>query len=515
MADKTDTKRKALNLETRYNIVQDRLNHMKVEDIKTKYNLKNVSHVSTIWKDREKIIENFNGVGKSNGKKIRKGKFPEVDTQLKEFVERNVVDKGATLPKDVIQEQGRRIASKLKIKGFKASNGYFERWKTRSNVERITIHGDANSVPQETVDEWMKKVPTLIRDYNQKDVYNVDEFALFYKLRPSKTYSLKGKKCKAGKLSKSRVTFLIGANMDGSDKLKLSLIGHANQPRGFVKDSRKFNYFHNKKAWMTNDIFRVILGKLNTRMKNKGRKILLFADNFSGHKNLPNYSNIEVKFFPANTTSVTQPMDMGIIKVFKNYYRSEIVWKIIDELEKDDSKIADDVNITLQDCINFSMKALSKITTETIQNCFKKAGFGERGDNIEVVAEDSNLEDGLNILGQRTDLNGVTIEDFISVDDDVCIGSSKTTLDLAMEAETESDDQQYESSSEDEIEEIVEKPNFKQICDAFEILTKTFNLSENSELDRKLSELKSVYTKDRLANMKTPAISNYFSIIPK
>ena len=46
----------------------------------------------------------------------------------------------------------------------------------------------------------------------------------FHRLLPDRTYAFKGEDCHRGKISKERVTLLLGANMTGSDKLKPILI---------------------------------------------------------------------------------------------------------------------------------------------------------------------------------------------------------------------------------------------------------------------------------------------------
>ena len=66
----------------------------------------------------------------------------------------------------VDKEKAIRYAKELQIEGFKASNGWFERWKSRCDL---------------------------------KDIYNADEFGLFYQALPTKTMELKGEKCTGGK----------------------------------------------------------------------------------------------------------------------------------------------------------------------------------------------------------------------------------------------------------------------------------------------------------------------------
>ena len=75
------------------------------------------------------------------------------------------------------------------------------------------------------VNAWSEtSLPTLLSNYDLKDIYNADEFGLFYQSLPNKTYQLKSEKCYGGKLSKIRITGMAAANVMG-DKLPMFIIG--------------------------------------------------------------------------------------------------------------------------------------------------------------------------------------------------------------------------------------------------------------------------------------------------
>jgi hypothetical protein len=126
-----------------------------------------------------------------------------------------------------------------------------------------------------------------------------------------------GEKCHGGKLRKGKITVVVAANMDGSEKLPLLVIGRSEQPRSF-KNIKSFpcKYRHNKTAWMTCTLFEEFLQTLNAKMAAKHRNTLLFIDNCAAHpKNVAHLSNVCVEFLPPDMTSVVQPMDQGVIKV--------------------------------------------------------------------------------------------------------------------------------------------------------------------------------------------------------
>lgn len=101
-------------------------------------------------------------------------------------------------------------------------------------------------------------------------------------------------------------------------------LGKAAKPRCFKKLNIKelpVTWRSNRTSWMTANLFDEWLTSVNKMMIKEKRNILLFIDHAPCHNDSLEYSNITVKFFPANTTSKLQPLDQGIIKNFKCFYR--------------------------------------------------------------------------------------------------------------------------------------------------------------------------------------------------
>ena len=124
-------------------------------------------------------------------------------------------------------EKASQYVKELSVENVKASECWLGRWKGRNNVTFKTISGESNSVTSEMVNSWSEtSLPTLLYNYDLKDIYNADEFGLFYQCVPNKTYQLKSGKCSGGKLSKVRITGIVSAN-DAGDKLPMFVMGKA------------------------------------------------------------------------------------------------------------------------------------------------------------------------------------------------------------------------------------------------------------------------------------------------
>ncbi|XP_070181810.1 tigger transposable element-derived protein 4-like [Littorina saxatilis] len=139
-----------------------------------------------------------------------------------------VINKGKRLK---IQTFYLRFATELGIDNFVASNGWLDRFKKRKGVVYKSI-------------------------YHPNDIYNADETGLFYCCLPNKTLAMKGENCPGGKQSKERLTVIVCANMSGTDRIPLFVIGKFAKPRCFSGiGTLPCQYASNRKAWMTSVLF--------------------------------------------------------------------------------------------------------------------------------------------------------------------------------------------------------------------------------------------------------------------
>lgn len=123
---------------------------------------------------------------------------------------------GLPISGPVIKEKAAKYAVELGIDDFKASNGWFDRWKGRHEIAFKTVSGEAQSCTKEMTASWEEStLPTILSNYELRDIYNADEFGLFYKALPDKSLHLKSENCVGGKHSKVRLTGLAAGNAVG------------------------------------------------------------------------------------------------------------------------------------------------------------------------------------------------------------------------------------------------------------------------------------------------------------
>ncbi|XP_067948756.1 tigger transposable element-derived protein 6-like [Watersipora subatra] len=348
------------------------------------------------------------------------------------------------------------------------SRGWIDRWKKRHSIGGQRVVGESAAVNVGEVEKWKEEVLTpLLQTYTYDDIFNMDETGLFYKLMVDKTLHFKGEKCSGGKLSKERLTVALCANMSGTEKEVPIVIGKFGKPRCFKNVTNlPCQYYHNKKAWMVSDIFQAWVRDFDRRMTSKNKKVLLVIDNCPSHPTMNRLMSIRLLFTPPNTTSVLQPMDQGIIRNFKSYYRQQVLQFTVDYIDTHGKK--PDASINVLQAIRWVHKAWHCVTKETIARCFHH-GLGHTNlDQTDVTSTVDDNEEGdtvrnLNLLLHTIDpTSNVTANELLAVDADVTVAEHLSDAEIVQSVTSWGtlDD----SDGEDEAE-IVE-PNPPTMADA-------------------------------------------------
>ncbi len=231
-------------------------------------------------------------------------------------------------------------------------------------------------------------------------------------------------------------------NALGEKEMIPVVIGKSAKPRCFKRINTSqlpVQYFSQSKAWMTSDIMHQVLQKFKRRLVSSARHILLLMDNAGCHPHdlCGKYSNIKIVFLPPSTTSVIQPLDLGVIKNFKVHYRRLLLSHIIAKIEDENCSTAAEItkSVTLLHAIRWVGQAWEMVKSTTIKKCFRKAGVLDSDyqvvtRNVEnPFAADHEESDDMNhmqiaelqsLISQvQQDGDTCTAEQFVNADDDL------------------------------------------------------------------------------------------------
>ena len=324
--------RNHLDLDTRVSVINDS-KVLKQRQLAAKYRV-SVGAVNSILQRKDEILENYERMKNGDRCLIREREtaYSKVNRLTLEFFN-PCRSKGIPVSGPLLKEQALKFARELGIESFKASDGWLTCFKTRNCIVYKAISGEAKDVNIIDVEEWKARLPALCIGYKPEDIFNADETGLFFRALPNRTLAFRNQPCTGGKMAKNRLTVLFCASLTG-ETLKPFVIGRSQRPRCFWKLSSyelPTRYAANQKSWMTNDLFHGWLLDLDKSMRKQKRKILLFIDNAPCHGSLE-LENIKLLFFPPNCTSVLQPLDQGIIKSFKVFYKSFLLQDFINRI---------------------------------------------------------------------------------------------------------------------------------------------------------------------------------------
>ena len=221
------------------------------------------------------------------------------------------------------------------------------------------------------------------------------------------------------------LTGMAAGDVNG-EKLPMFVIGKSKTPRCFkgVKNV-PCCYRAQPKSWTSSELFEEWVKEIHRNFGAQKRKIVLIIDNCPAHPDVLALDWVELIFLPPNTTSITQPMDQGVIRSLKAKYRSLAVRKQIDTLEKGNLL----PKFSILAAMSMLTKAWNSIPDGTFTNCFKNSEISEKSLEKALNDEDDplasldveeyvmeSLKDDLEMMKEKFHENyGMTAEELVDI----------------------------------------------------------------------------------------------------
>ena len=128
------------------------------------------STLSTIMKNKDTILAEFEGTADSSRKKARKSKYEGVEACMRDWYfgcrRRSIPLSGPT-----IQSQAKKFASMLGHGDFQASNRWLELFKKRNRLVGKSVCGESGSVDVDIIRDWIEvKLPKIIEYHEENDI---------------------------------------------------------------------------------------------------------------------------------------------------------------------------------------------------------------------------------------------------------------------------------------------------------------------------------------------------------
>ncbi len=203
--DRPNSSQKAIAL--KYGLTQGRISQIKSEREKWESKIKNVQSDPSV------------------GSRSRTSSLPLLDAELLAWFT-DLRKKKMELSKSLLHEKAISLATKLveetpndnaneavqkeiaALKSFKASDGFLRKFCKRHHILFKTESGEADSANPEAVEKSRRDAKEAIRsgNYALRDVFNLDETGLFWKMTPSKTLAFAVQIVKGTKNPKDRFT---------------------------------------------------------------------------------------------------------------------------------------------------------------------------------------------------------------------------------------------------------------------------------------------------------------------
>nr|GEV69299.1 hypothetical protein [Tanacetum cinerariifolium] len=165
-------------------------------------------------------------------KRHKPAKFPDLEKSLYEWILQ--YQEHVNMTGELIIEKAKKFMKDMypvDTPDFTFSIGWLGKFKARYGIKNFLRFEESGSVEMEGMEDKLKFIRDKVDQFEMKDIFNMDETGLFFRLQPD--HSLATMQLEGKKQDKERLTVAICCNEDGSEKLPLWIIRKYAKPRCF------------------------------------------------------------------------------------------------------------------------------------------------------------------------------------------------------------------------------------------------------------------------------------------
>ena len=227
---------------------------------------------------------------------------------------------------------------------------------------------------------------------------------------------------------------------------------------------------------MASTLFEEWVRELDVKFQKENRKIALIIDNCPAHPTIADLSNVKLIFLPPNTISVSQPMDQGVIKCLKAFYRRRLANLMTKRLKQGQ----DLPKISILRALQLLVASWNDVTKTTIVNCFGKAKISAKDQVNAAEDSDNPFKELKNELTELRKIDrtlvpqDLTAQEIVDVDINVITTDNPETDEEILESVRSDKDEETNGDDSLEIVEVfdepIDKPTQTEIGNALETL---------------------------------------------
>lgn len=425
------------------------------------------TQIAQILKTKESLLSEYAVAGgRSPNQVSRVSGYVDVNNALLEWYtlacSKKLRPRGTQLT-----DKAKQIAACLGKRDFKGSNGWLDKWKKRYDIKLSAASEESSETQVTTADSWKEGLPGMLQGYENEDIWSMDTTGLFWQALPDRGFREKAKKCKGGRDSKHRITVAFFVTGGGEKEKPVIVCTEWKNP---ASAHLPVDYFTQKVAWMTAELMKSILTKLNQRLLSSKRSIVLLMDNANCHLET-RFSNVKVCFLPSCTTSQLHPLRNGIVRNFRMYYRRLFLRYVLSKIEES-GMAADAVgSMKILTAVRWVVTAWSMIDSETVSRCFRMAGVltGEVADGDSPLLDRDVRLELQSLIGQTmVGHEHCALDEYLTGEDDlqVCMNVDSENWEEEFLAQLGQGDKVEATVEGDQLEELPEdngqdKPTLK------------------------------------------------------